>query len=57
MEVHAHTHTPDPDSHRGRKKWIHYFWEFLMLFLLERRGVASVQYSNNGFQPVARKQK
>ena len=26
MEVHAHTHTP-------RKKWMHYFWEFLMLFL------------------------
>jgi hypothetical protein len=26
MEVHAHTHTP-------RKKWNHYFWEFLMLFL------------------------
>ena len=26
MEVNAHTHTP-------RKKWIHYFWEFLMLFL------------------------
>ena len=26
MEVHAHTHTP-------KKKWIHYFWEFLMLFL------------------------
>jgi hypothetical protein len=26
MEVHAHTHTP-------RKKWPHYFWEFLMLFL------------------------
>ena len=26
MEVHAHTHTP-------RKKWIHYFWEFFMLFL------------------------
>ena len=26
MEVHAHTHTP-------RKKWAHYFWEFLMLFL------------------------
>ena len=25
MEVHAHTHTP-------RKKWTHYFWEFLMLF-------------------------
>src|SRR4026207_734742 len=26
MEVHAHTHT-------ARKKWTHYFWEFLMLFL------------------------
>jgi hypothetical protein len=25
MEVHAHSHTP-------RKKWSHYFWEFLMLF-------------------------
>src|SRR6185503_17762035 len=26
MEVHAHTLTP-------RKKWTHYLWEFLMLFL------------------------
>ncbi len=26
MEVHAHSHSP-------RKKWTHYFWEFLMLFL------------------------
>ena len=26
MEVHTHTHT-------ARKKWMHYFWEFLMLFL------------------------
>jgi hypothetical protein len=26
MEVHAHTHIP-------RKKWTHYLWEFLMLFL------------------------
>jgi hypothetical protein len=33
MEVHAHTHTSDPDIHRGRKKWTHYLWEFLMLFL------------------------
>ena len=30
MEVHQHTH---PDSYRDRKKWSHYFWEFLMLFL------------------------
>ena len=26
MEVHAHSHTP-------RKKWTHYLWEFLLLFL------------------------
>ena len=26
MEVHQHTHTP-------RRKWTHYLWEFLMLFL------------------------
>lgn len=26
MEVHAHSHTP-------RKKWTHYLWELLMLFL------------------------
>jgi hypothetical protein len=26
MDVHTHTHT-------SRKKWTHYFWEFLMLFL------------------------
>ena len=46
MEVHAHTHT-------ARKKWTHYFWKFLMLFLavlcMVGRGVASIQYSNNGF--------
>jgi len=33
MEVHHHSHTADADSHRGRKKWTNYFWEFLMLFL------------------------
>ena len=33
MEVHHHSHI-HPDSHRDkRKKWTHYFWEFLMLFL------------------------
>ena len=31
MEVHAHTHT-------ARKKWTHYFWEFLMLFLAVTAG-------------------
>src|SRR5687767_11380359 len=29
MEVHAHTHIP----HGRDKKWTHYFWEFVMLFL------------------------
>ncbi len=33
MEVHHHAHTNSIDNHRGRKKWTHYFWEFLMLFL------------------------
>ena len=33
MEVHTHAHSADPGSYRGRKKWTHYFWEFLMLFL------------------------
>ena len=34
MEVHHHAHT-GPDSHQGssKKRWTHYFWEFLMLFL------------------------
>ena len=31
MEVHQHTHTVPIAI--GRKKWTHYFWEFLMLFL------------------------
>ena len=33
MEVHSHTHTPSPPAGRAGKKWTHYFWEFLMLFL------------------------
>ena len=38
MEVHTHSHTAGSDpstssGHRGKKKWTHYFWEFLMLFL------------------------
>jgi hypothetical protein len=30
MEVHHHPHST---NHSGRKRWTHYFWEFLMLFL------------------------
>ena len=36
MEVHAHTHPSTSSGHR--KKWTHYFWEFLMLFLAVASG-------------------
>src|SRR5262245_2102617 len=37
MEVHTHTHT-------SRKKWTHYFWEFLMLFLAVFCGFLAENY-------------
>src|SRR5881396_2018878 len=33
MEVHSHTHLASGETHAERKKFIHYLWEFLMLFL------------------------
>ena len=33
MEVHHHSNSAVSDSHREKKKWTHYIWEFLMLFL------------------------
>src|SRR6187549_2045642 len=33
MEVHHHSHLASGETHSARKKWTHYFWEFLMLFL------------------------
>jgi len=33
MEVHAHAHSSPDKGGTARKKWTHYFWEFLMLFL------------------------
>jgi hypothetical protein len=33
MEVHHHVHPAESGAHTTRKKWTHYFWEFLMLFL------------------------
>ena len=33
MEVHHHSHLASGETHTPRKKWTHYFWEFLMLFL------------------------
>src|SRR5882672_1225038 len=37
MEVHAHSHT-------ARKKWTHYLWEFLMLFLAVFCGFVAENY-------------
>jgi hypothetical protein len=33
MEVHHHSQPFGFDCHQGKKKWTHYLWEFLMLFL------------------------
>ena len=33
MEVHHHSHLASGETHTPRRKWTHYFWEFLMLFL------------------------
>ena len=33
MEVHHHAHLAPGETHTERKKWTHYLWEFLMLFL------------------------
>ena len=33
MEVHHHSHLASGETHTARKKWTHYLWEFLMLFL------------------------
>ena len=33
MEVHHHSRLASGETHTSRKKWTHYFWEFLMLFL------------------------
>ena len=33
MEVHHHSSPAPGGTHTERKKWTHYFWEFLMLFL------------------------
>src|SRR6185503_12239022 len=33
MEVHHHSHLASGETHTPGKKWTHYLWEFLMLFL------------------------
>jgi|SRR5687767_1427379 len=49
MEVHAHTHTP-------RKKWTHYFWEFLMLFLAVFCGFLAEYYLEHKIEHNREKQ-
>src|SRR5689334_22568917 len=47
MEVHAHTH-PDPaHGGTGRKKFTHYLWEFLMLFLAVLCGFLAENFKEN----------
>ena len=49
MEVHAHTHTP-------RKKWTHYFWEFLMLFLAVFCGFLAENFREHQVEKAKAKQ-
>lgn len=56
MEVHHHSHTSDPDSHRGRKKWTHHFWEFLMLFLAVFCGFLAEYYLEHTIEHNREKQ-
>jgi hypothetical protein len=49
MEVHAHTHT-------ARKKWTHYLWEFLMLFLAVFCGFLAENIREHAVEKVRAKQ-
>jgi hypothetical protein len=49
MEVHQHSHTP-------RKKWTHYFWEFLMLFLAVFCGFLAEYYLEHTIEHNREKQ-
>ena len=57
MEVHHHSHPPAPDMHRGlRKKWTHYFWEFLMLFLAVFCGFLAENFREHKIEDMRAKQ-
>jgi len=49
MEVHAHTHT-------ARKKWTHYLWEFLMLFLAVFCGFLAENFREHQVEKAREKQ-
>ncbi len=57
MEIHAHTHTAaDSGSHRGSKKWKHYFWEFFMLFLAVTAGFFVENWRHHRLEKTYEKQ-
>ena len=49
MEVHHHSHT-------ARKRWKHYFWEFLMLFLAVFCGFLAEYYLEHTIEHNREKQ-
>lgn len=49
MEVHSHAHT-------ARKKWTHYFWEFLMLFLAVFCGFLAENFREHQIEKTREKQ-
>ena len=53
MEVHTHTHSPE--NHR-EKKWTHYFWEFLMLFLAVFCGFLAENFREHQLEQTKAKQ-
>ena len=54
MEVHAHSHPSASSGHQ--KKWTHYFWEFLMLFLAVFCGFLTENYREHMIEHKRAKQ-
>jgi hypothetical protein len=56
MEVHHHAHSvPETANHR-RKKWTHYFWEFMMLFLAVFCGFMAENFREHRIEHYREKQ-
>ena len=56
MEVHHHSHTDPAHGGTSRKKWTHYFWEFLMLFLAVFCGFLAENYREHQVEKNRAKQ-
>jgi hypothetical protein len=56
MEVHAHSHSSPAGGGAPRKKWTHYFWEFLMLFLAVFCGFLAENQREHGVEHRREKQ-